>query len=225
MRFWSDLLRRPPHRRYLDLQDRPRRLRAQAFSLLTLVLGLAYLIWLSRLIVRNSAAAYLLFLTAESLSFLLLWLLVFDVWHLRSHRPEGLNPDRRWAVDIFVPCSSEPFEVIRTTLQAVKRIAYETTEIYVLDDGASRQVACLAESLGFHYLSRPGSGLPLQDSKSGNLNFGLQHSQGDLILVLDADQVAVPEILQRLVGFFRLPPGGFRAKPADLPPARRRSVL
>jgi len=204
LRFWSDLWRHPPHRRYLDLRDRPRRLRAQAFSILTLVLGLAYLFWLSRLTVRNSAAAYLLFLTAESLSFLLLWLLVFDAWHLRSHRPEGLSPDRQWAVDIFVPCSREPFEVIRTTLQAVKRIAYETTEIYVLDDGASRQVACLAKSLGFHYLSRPGSGLTLQDSKSGNLNFGLQHSRGDLILVLDADQVPVPEIIQRLVGFFDL---------------------
>ena len=150
MLFWSDLLRRPPHRRYLDLQDRPRRLRAQAFSLLTLVLGLAYLIWLIRLAV--SEAAYLLFLAAESLSFLLLWLLALDVWQLRSHRPEGLSPDRQWAVDLFVPCSSEPFEVIRTTLNAVKRIAYETMEVYVLDDGASRQVARLAESLGFHYL-------------------------------------------------------------------------
>jgi cellulose synthase (UDP-forming) len=201
--FWSDLLRRPPHRRYLDLQDRPRRLRAQAFSLLAIVLGLAYLLWLIRLAVSD--ASYLLFLAAECLSFLLLFLLAFDVWQLRSHRPEGLSPDRQWAVDLFVPCSSEPFEVIRTTLNAVKRIAYETMEVYVLDDGASRQVARLAESLGFHYLSRPGSGLTLQDSKSGNLNFGLQHSQGDLILVLDADQVPAPEILQRLVGFFRLP--------------------
>ncbi len=217
MLFWSDLLRRPPHRRYLDLQDRPRRLRAQTFSLLTIVLGLAYLFWLIRLAV--SEAAYLLFLAAESLSFLLLWLLALDVWQLRSHRPEGLSPDRQWAVDLFVPCSSEPFEVIRTTLNAVKRIAYETMEVYVLDDGASRQVARLAESLGFHYLSRPGSGLTLQDSKSGNLNFGLQHSQGDLILVLDADQVPAPEILQRLVGFFRLAPGSLRAKPADLLPA------
>ena len=108
-------------------------------------------------------------------------------------------------MDVFVPCCGEPFEVIKTTLQAVKRIAYEPMEVYVLDDGASREVALLAESLGFHYLSRPEAGLTLQDSKSGNLNFGLQHSRGDLILVLDADQVPVPEILQRLVGFFRLP--------------------
>jgi cellulose synthase (UDP-forming) len=45
----------------------------------------------------------------------------------------------------------------------------------------------------------------LQDSKSGNLNFGLSRSRGELILVLDADQVPAPEILTRLAGFFRLP--------------------
>ncbi len=168
MLLWSDFFRRLPHRRYLDFPDRPRRLRAHAFSLLTLFLGLAYVFWLARLALRNSEATLLLFLVAESLSFLLLWLLALDVWQLRGHRPEGLSPDRRWSVDILVPCSTEPLEVIRTTLQAVKRIVYEPLEVYVLDDGASPQVARLAESLGFHYLSRPDSGLTLQDSKRRN---------------------------------------------------------
>jgi cellulose synthase (UDP-forming) len=203
--FWADLFRRLPQRRYLDLQDRPRRLCAQAFCLLTLILGFTYLLWLSRLLRGNREASFFIFLAAEGLSFLLLFLLAYDVWNLRGHRPEGLEPDREWPVDVFIPCCREPFAVIKTTLQAVKGIAYDPMEVYVLDDTPCREVALLAESLGFHYLSRPESGLGRQDSKSGNLNFGLQHSRGDLILVLDADQVPVPEILQRLVGFFRLP--------------------
>jgi cellulose synthase (UDP-forming) len=203
--FLAYLFHRLPQRRYLDLKDRPRRLRAQGCSLLTLVLGLAYLFWLGRLAVGNRVVIGILFLAAEGLAFLLLWLIACDVWHLRSHRPEGLAPERQWAVDIFVPCSHEPISVIQTTLQAVKRITYEPLEVYVLDDGDSWQVAFLAASLGFHYLSRPGSSLPLQDAKSGNLNFGLKHSRGELILVLDADQVPAPDILQRLLGFFRLP--------------------
>jgi cellulose synthase (UDP-forming) len=203
--FWAHLFHRLPFRRYLDLQDRPRRLRAQIFSLLTLGLGLAYLLWLSRMVFRNREIPDFFFLAAEGLSLLLLFLMACDVWLLRGHRPEGLTPSREWPVDIFIPCSMEPFAVIKTTLQAVKRIAYGPMEVYVLDDGASPQVARLAESLGFHYLSRPGVGLALDDSKSGNLNFGLAHSRKELILVLDADQVPVPEILQRLVGFFELP--------------------
>ena len=47
------------------------------------------------------------------------------------------------------------------------------------------------------------------DSKSGNLNFGMGHSRGDLILVLDADQVPAPEILNRLAGFFSQPQVGY----------------
>ena len=200
--FWADLLGRPPHRRFLDRPDRRRRGCALGFSLLTVVLGFVYLLWLTPLVFKNRGIPDFLFLAAETLSFLLLGLMAVDVWHLRGHRPEGLSPGRQWPVDVFVPCCGEPFEVIRTTLLAVKRIAYQPKEVYVLDDGASRQVAMLAESLGFHYFSRPEACLTLQDCKSGNLNFGLQHSQGELILVLDADQVPAPEILQKLVGFF-----------------------
>lgn len=108
-------------------------------------------------------------------------------------------------MDIFVSCCGEPLEVIRATLLAVKEITYQPLAVLVLDDAASPQVAALAHSLGFRYLSRPLTGLPLTDSKSGNLNFGLSHSQGEFILVLDADQVPVPEIITRLLGFGLLP--------------------
>jgi cellulose synthase (UDP-forming) len=90
-------------------------------------------------------------------------------------------------------------------LNAVSLIDYQPLQVYVLDDAASPQVASLAQTLGFHYLSRPLAGLPRKDNKSGNLNFGLSQSQGELILALDADQVPEPDILARMVGFFKLP--------------------
>lgn len=203
--FWADLRRRLPYRRYSDLSDRPRRLRAQAFSLLALVLGLAYLLWAGRLVWRTPGWQDLLFLAAEVLSFLLLALLAFGAWHRRAHRPEGLEPLAGRTVDIFIPCCGEPLPVIRTTLEAVARLRHCPMTVYVLDDGALPQVASLARSLGFQYLSRPAAGLSLVDSKSGNLNFGLSHSRGEFILVLDADQVPDPEIISRMSGFFRLP--------------------
>ncbi len=60
-------------------------------------------------------------------------------------------------------------------------------------------------SLGFQYHSRPRQGLPRLDAKSGNLNFGLSLSRGEIILVLDADQVPQAEIISRMVGFFNFP--------------------
>jgi len=207
--FYTDLLGGLPQRRYLDLQDRPRRLRASIFSLLTLILGGAYLLWLSHLVLQNREALDFFFLAAEILSFVLLALLGVDVWNRRGHRPEGLSHRRTWSVDVFVPCCGEPLEVIGTTLRAVTQVDHQPLQVYVLDDGASRPVAALAESLGFHYLSRPEAGLASLDGKSGNLNFGMQHSRGELILVLDADQVPTPDILQRLLGFFQLDRVGY----------------
>jgi cellulose synthase (UDP-forming) len=197
--------RRLPYRRYLDLEDRPRRRAAQNLSVLTLLLGAIYLVWLGRLMWRAPGDQSILFFSAESLAYLLLVFLAWDLGKLRYHRPEGLEIERFQPVDIFVTYCGEPLEVIRTTLRAVSRIRYQPVQVYVLDDQGSPQVAEMAQTLGFHYHSRPQEGLTRQDAKSGNLNFGLGLSQGELILVLDADQVPAPDILTRLVGFFQLP--------------------
>ncbi len=203
--FWADRRGRLPYRRFLDREDRSRRLAAQDASLLTLALGLCYLIWLAAVVLRTRGIPDLAFLAAESLAFLLLVLLAFDIWRLRFHRPEGLPLTSHPPVDIFVTCCGEPFPVIHTTLQAVSRIAYQPATVYVLDDGGSSQVAAAARALGFRYCSRLAANVPRQDSKSGNLNYGLSLSQGEFILVLDADQVPHPDILDRMMGFFQLP--------------------
>ncbi len=202
---WADWRGRLPYQRFLDREDRQRRLAAQACACLTLLAGSLYLAWLGRLVWRNPSPANLAFVAAEILAFLLLLVLALDLWRLRFHRPEGLEIPIPWSVDILVPCCGEPLEIIRTTLEAVARIHYQPVQVYVLDDAGSPQVATLVRSLGFHYHSRPLAGVPRRDAKGGNLNFGLSLSQGDLILVLDADQVPHPELLSRTVGFFRLP--------------------
>jgi cellulose synthase (UDP-forming) len=182
---------------------------AQAFSLTALALGLVYLVWLGRLVLTSRGSPDIFFFLAEILSYLLLGLLSYSTWRPLSPLPGKPAAEPRFSVDILVPCCGEPLEIIRTTLKAIGRITYHPLEVYVLDDGGSPAVAALAQSLGFHYLSRPRAGLPRQDFKSGNLNFGLSHSCGELILVLDADQVPAPEILSRLAGYFLQPRVGY----------------
>jgi len=174
-------------------------------SVVALSVGLAYLVWLGRLAFLSRAPLDISFFVAEILSYLLLCLLSYNTWFLQPRYPEKPVSHDQLSVDIFVPCCGEPLEVIATTLRAIQRINYRALEVYVLDDGASPAVAHLAHSCGFHYLCRVQAGLPHRDAKSGNLNFGLSRSHGDLILVLDADQVPSPEILERLVGIFQQP--------------------
>lgn len=76
---WADWRGRLPCRRYLERADRGRRLRAQAFSLATLVLGATYLLWVAGLVFNNRGFQDFLFLAAETLSFLLLILLAVDI--------------------------------------------------------------------------------------------------------------------------------------------------
>ena len=140
---------------------------------MALVVGLAYLVWLGRLVLASRGSPDIFFFVAEILSYLLLCLLSYSTWRFLSPLPGNPESKTRLSVDIFVPCCGEPLEVIETTLKAVRRITYHPLEVYVLDDGESQAVAALAQSLGFHYLSRPGAGLPRADSKGGNLNFGL----------------------------------------------------
>jgi len=202
---WGDWRRRLPYRRYQDREDRSRRLKAQFFCLLTLLSGGLYLLWLFNQAYHLRTLHTWLFLGTEIAAYLLLFFLSLDVWHLRFHRPEGLVPQRAYAVDVLVTCCGEPLEVIRTTLEAVKHLTYSPYTVYVLDDGEDDEVEILAASLGFQYCSRPRRGLPRLDAKSGNLNFGLGVSQSEIILVLDADQVPQTVIISRMVGFFNLP--------------------
>jgi len=202
---WADWRRQLPYRRFGDVEDRPRRLRAQVAACLTLLTGSLYLLWLAhQAYSRHDLPAYLFFL-AEGLALALLLSLSVDVSRRRYHQPQGLPGGPCPSVDVFVTCCGEPLEVIRTTLTAVKNLHYQPLAVYVLDDGGSPAVAELAAALDLHYCSRPRQGLGLSDTKSGNLNFGLENSQGEVILVLDADQVPQPDLISRLVGFFQLP--------------------
>jgi cellulose synthase (UDP-forming) len=202
---WADWRRRLPYRRYQDREDRPRRLKAHFFCLLTLLSGGMYLLWLGRQAWRLQNFPTLLFLAAEIAAYLLLIILSLDVWRLRFHRPEGLVPDRPYPVDVFVTCCGEPLEVIHTTLTALSRLTYPSYTVYVLDDAGDPEVEKLSNSFKYNYFSRIRQGLARLDAKSGNLNFGLSLSHGEIILVLDADQVPNPEIISRMIGFFNFP--------------------
>lgn len=202
---WADWRGRLPYRRFRDLEDRPRRLRAQLCSLFCLLSGAIYLGWLWPQSWQLGSLIAFGFFGLEATAYLLLIVLTVNVWQPRYHRPEGLPLQGRPAVDVFVPCCGEPLPVIAATLQAVSRLAYTPVTVYILDDAADPAVAKLAKELNFNYSSRIQEGLARQDAKSGNLNFGLRQSQGEFILVLDADQVPEPEIITKLLGYCQLP--------------------
>ena len=73
----------------------------------------------------------------------------------------------------------------------------------------------MARQFGFAYAVRPNRGWY---KKSGNLKYGFEISDGDFILLLDADFAPRPDLLDETLPYFdAVPRGGDRADAAVLP--------
>ncbi len=127
------------------------------------------------------------------LSYILFSWLTQDISPTRSYVPP--RPGIR--VDVFIPTYNEDLEILEATMVGCKNIRYPH-KTYVLDDGRRESVKQLAERLGCYYLTRPTN----EHAKAGNINYALQHTDGEFIVILDADMVPQPDFIERTLGYF-----------------------
>ena len=196
--------------RYNDEQDRQDVIKARLLAIGTFATGIGYLVWL--FFALNPYHMWMggAFLAAELVCLLLFVTATTTVWRLRYKPPEGLPVEHFPSIDIFVTVCGEPPAVVERTLNAAAAIQWPGPRaVYVLDDGASADVEAKAAAEGFSYRSRLRRNASPEGAKAANLNFGLANSEGELILVLDADQVADPMILHALAGYMRFDEVGF----------------
>lgn len=100
------------------------------------------------------------------------------------------------SVDVFLPVCGEDPAILLETWSGVQQLAWPgPLQVYVLDDSADDSLRQTAMEHGFHYLRRTGREL----RKAGNLRHGFAHSEGEFILLLDADFRPRPEMLLELV--------------------------
>ena len=134
--------------------------------------------------------------------------LTFTVWRLTHNEPppapEGLS------VDVFITVFDEPLQILRRTAIGARAIRYPH-HTWILDDGKRDEVRAMASELGVGYIRRDGN----EHAKAGNLNHALQVTSGEFILQLDADHVALPNMLDRLLGYFTDPKIAFVQSPHD----------
>lgn len=206
IRDWlDDLLGRKEYHRYLEKETRKERIMGQLLAMLTVVSALSYMVWFFIHANWEHWYAFVPFALAEMSFFFLFFLWAHLLWSRRHHSPKAVPPGADLGVDIFIPVCREPPEVVEPTLAAAAGIDYENRKIHVLDDGEDERIRELAEKYNLFYIRRPTH----ENRKAGNLNFALSRTEGELILILDADQVARPEIIRKIVGYFSLPHIGF----------------
>jgi cellulose synthase (UDP-forming) len=123
------------------------------------------------------------------------------------------------SVDIMIPSYNEDPEMLEITLMAALQVRYPKDKLRVclLDDGGTvnkrndkdpqkkaaawhrfYELQALCERLGAVYLTRELN----NHAKAGNINAALDKTDGELVLILDADHVPTADILEKTVGLF-----------------------
>ncbi|MEM9769137.1 MAG: glycosyltransferase, partial [Cyanobacteria bacterium P01_D01_bin.71] len=120
-----------------------------------------------------------------------------------------VSGEYRPTVDVLIPTYDEPEFILRRTVIGCQAMDYEPKTIYLLDDTRRPAIRALAEELGCEYVTRPDN----QHAKAGNLNHAIPQTQGELLVLFDADFVPTTNFLTRTVGFFQDPHVGLVQTP------------
>jgi Glycosyl transferase family group 2/PilZ domain len=178
--------------RFFDRHPLPLRL----FAVCALLWGAGYLTW--RIGWSGEGADPVVFAMLLVTEVYGLWALGTLAWYSWSQpavaRPPA-TPGRE--IDVYVCTYDEPFEVVAATLAGCRALAYPHTT-YLLDDGRRPEMEELARVAGAEYLTRPDN----SHAKAGNINAALPRTEGELVLMLDADHVPMPDALDAMVGYF-----------------------
>ena len=158
---------------------------------------LYYLWWRGSSTLNYDQLAFsLLLLANEGLGVIDFFLFALLTFNLKREDPGSPIPNVK--VDVFVPTYNEDLEILEATLTGCINIIYPHTT-FLLDDGQRPEVSALAARMGCQYLTRPDHNY----AKAGNINAALLKTDGEFIVIVDADMVPQPNFIEKTLGYFR----------------------
>lgn len=186
----------------------------QSLAVCAIALGAWYLAWRWTASLNPQAPGFSVVVAlAETLAWAGAVLFFLSLWRIEDPAPlpaprsvndvspEPLAEDRPLRVDVLVTTLDEPVELVRRTVRDARALTYPhplSLRVVVLDDGQRPAVREMARAEGVEYLARPTRA----GFKAGNLKHGLEHTDGDLFVVCDADTRLLPEFLAETLGYF-----------------------
>jgi cellulose synthase (UDP-forming) len=114
-------------------------------------------------------------------------------------------------VDVFIATYNESLEVLEKSTTGAAELDWPTAKlrVWLLDDGRRDWLRDYAAEKGLGYLRRDDN----SHAKAGNINAALKRTDGEFVLVLDADFVPQNWFLYRTIGFFDNPKIGIVQTP------------
>jgi len=207
--FVSHEARRPPRRPQLT------ELRALLWHLtagLSVGFGAVYLHWRwSNSFAPDQPLFWSVVICAELLAFVGLILFYFDIWNEKDS--DYLAPPTNGAdlhlyhnqeikVDIFIATYDEDTSVVNPSILAALSVDLPECcklNVHLLDDGKRLEMLRLAETHNVQYHSRTDRA----GFKAGNIREALLNSDGDFVVICDADTRVYSTFLTNTLGYFR----------------------
>lgn len=209
----------------------------QCLAVAALILGANYIRWRWMSSLNYDALWYAIPLVlAETLAYIGTVFFTINLWKEWDvpQRPapidinECLGADeqtetRPLKVDLFIATYSEDVELVRISIQDALKVTYPAPidfKIHVLDDGRRPEMRAVCEQEGVNYITRETN----IGYKAGNLRNGMEQTDGDFLVICDADTRVFPTLLTHTMGYFRDPDVAWVQTPQwfyDLPEGRR----
>jgi len=119
------------------------------------------------------------------------------------------------SVDIYITVAGEPVDIVRRTVLHANKLDYPNFKVHILNDGYVakkdnwQEIEQLAKELNIGCITRKTPG----GAKAGNLNNALRQTEGEIVVIFDADMAPHPEFLQKMIPYFADPKTGFVQSP------------
>ena len=171
---------------------------------LAVLAGLDYVVW--RWLDSVNWSAWWIavpLVVAETYSLIDTFFFALTMWRVKVRT--GPEAPAAGTVDVFITTYDEPVDLVLATARAAKAIRYPHST-WILDDGDRAEMRAAAERDGLGYVTRSEDWLDKpRHAKAGNLNNALFQTDGEFLLILDADQIPEPQILDNTLGYFADP--------------------
>jgi cellulose synthase (UDP-forming) len=207
-----------------ELSWRPVQRSTRLVVALALAVTLFYMIFLLNPSYRGNPWVWAVVVFAEGITIfnaLAMWWTVLVTTPLRdppevyAWRRQLVAGELKPTIDVFITVYGEPLEIVLETVRAARNMTIEH-RTWVLDDGDSDELRDAAAREGVGYLRRKEH----LHAKAGNINAALRRTDGEFVVILDADHVPSPDFLVRALPHMQDSGVAFVQTPQAFPSAR-----
>lgn len=187
------------------------------FIIVSILYNVVYLLWRAFFTLPLSygvisAILGITLLVAELMGFwqsLIFRMLFWKPFQKKEYPPETFA--ELPTVDVFISTYNEDLHILKKTIAGAKHLKYpgDKLNIYLCDDGHRDTAKILCSQMGIHYITRPDN----KHAKAGNINNALSQTNGEFIMLLDADMVPKSNFLEKTIGYFTDEKMGFVQTP------------